>query len=531
MASSRGDVLDPVRLNKGHLPRRKVLQVSVLAVAAQGAQGVCAIAQTMSSPTTAPPRDVRLEHVQVLTAQSTHTSRTSSGLPTAANVDVLGFASGRHPRGLLATFEDAHPARQPWNPFRPEPGPWFNDHNSVNSWGELWAFCAPTWVPSLRMQVLAWGSGHTACNVPAPVAYDLNTHSVRWLTVPPPSDGFSSVKGKPGQATVENLRTTYPAAQLDPVWKDWQGGFTEWAVGFSRPGAVYPEGTHTRAMGVWVPGEVYGNVHGALMQCGESTGTCNSSDGQGGSHFFDLDSNRFVRARSRRKLMGYVGAACWSSAINRVVCLGAPTSRVVTAVELFDPAPGAQRWITRQSANGVLVTADGSNLVEHPPSGLLMMFTAVDSQGRPSSAHANTMQVSAVAARACLTDGAVWSPLSVHGSGWPQHRFGSADNSCLGIGFTFVPDLNAFYALNGQNGSRVLWKLQPPAGASTVSAHLNGAWTLVTKALASGLRCHGQGGADHQPFIYSGLGFDRVSNRLILVSNDVRDQPMAIEPI
>lgn len=462
--------------------------------------------------------------------------------PPPPNVALLGYPDGQHPGGLAATFHDARPAAQAWGLAALQALgdlPWFRDGpNNTNSWEELQDYCAPIYVASLRLMVHAFSSGHAAPSVTAPIAYDLNSLSVRWLSTPPPSDALSAVKAAPDgqQATVANCRAVYPAEQFDPDWFDWQGGYTAWPGGFSAPGEVYPEGTHTRSFGVWVPGPAFGNVNGALVQCSEPTGTCNTSEGRGGAHFFDLDTSRFVRAQNRRlRTGGNSGGACWSQTIQRVVCIGTNSSTQSHAViETLDPGTRAWSSVTRHA--GVATLADGCCLVEHPPSGLILMFTGVDRRDAITLAPTQ-FRIAALPAELCLPGQSAadlsvpWTRLSVNGKSWPTHTFEGVSGITRGIGFTYVPNRNAYYAVNGVNGALTIWKLRPPVGATTRAQHLSGTWVLATEAVSPGIPVRGSNGGNNHAFIYTGLAYDATLDSLVLLSGNIHDRPIAIKPL
>jgi hypothetical protein len=460
--------------------------------------------------------------------------------PSLGGAAQIGYASGAHPQGAPATMHDIRPAVQTWNPEAPGEGPWSRNGSGATTWPSITDYCAPVFVPSVRAYLQVFQAGHAAINVPSPHGFRLPTLDWAWLDYPPPTDGFDAAKDlnpPSGLVTALALSNAYAPALVDSAWGEWQGGHASFGA-FARAGRIYTEGTHTYGFTTWVPGAAAGNTNGILVCPTSGGGALNGSTLPGGGHHFDLDTMRFVRNAGRRlDNTGTAGGACWAAGINRVVVIARDAgSDGHNLVDLFDPAPGARTWVRRTLPSGTRVTSESPAPRYHPPSGLVLVFVPVLSSGAISGGDvANSVRhdIWAAPEAGLLAGTASFTNLTVSATSWPLGRFAGLTATCSGKGwsdFVTAGGRNAFYSVNGVNGSTTLWRLKPPAGAVTQADHLTGTWTVTTETVSAPIVMHDKTGAADQQYLYQGPGWDSVSDCLIVMSSYPQDRPTAVRP-
>lgn len=412
-----------------------------------------------------------------------------SWLPAAGAVSQISYASSAHPQSLPATLQSIDPAKQSFNPTgNSNRGPWSGHEGSPAGyyyWESYQAYCGAVLCNTPGGWVYAqFGAGHSAINVPSVSAFRRSTRAWSWLCVPPPSDGLSRLVGQSSPFTGADVAAQYPAEQFDTTWGEWQGGWAGWPAGYAQPGKIFPEPSHSRNGLVWAPGEHVGNTNGAIVLLTAPWGR-HAAGVIKSSHYFDLDANAFVRTANQREGNGSrAGAGCWvGGSVNRVIAWTGANQGSVAYFDVWHP--GTKLWSRPQPALSHPADGDSCGMGFHAPSGLLLMFRAADSAGGlfPGVSGKTTLQISAVDA-ASIVAGTATTPvtLTVNAASWPIKAAGNLET----VNFEFCPVDGCFYATNGIQGSTTLWKLSPPAGATTQAAHLSGTWTITTVAITSG---------------------------------------------
>lgn len=462
-------------------------------------------------------------------------SSVSWAAPAAGSMAQIGFASGAHPLGLPATISNIDPATQPWGTGTPWAGsgsrgnkPW----TSSNDFGGI------AWAQSTR-QAVSNGGGHVAYCATAPQAWDAATLSCKWLAVPIPSDGFSQVGAI---TTPAGLAAVYPAAQLDSDWGEWTGDYTGIAADLRQPGKIFPEVAHNYYGMFWVPGSAHGNSNGAIVYCAGITGNGESS-GIPSGHYFDLDSASYARTANRRAgatgLSAAAGGTIYHPGVGKGFAITSGPSAAVSAYDVYDPATRA--WTRRNSTNAVSAGIESGGLgafySASVPDGLLLNFLPVNGSGIFAFSNAVAQRIDAMSATAAAAGGGTWSQLTVSAASWPRMNVVSDSliapgETTAAIGWCFHPGKGAFYAVNGRNGSTTLWKLSPPAGATTIAALLAGTWTITTETISGpGLLSRtSTGGANDARRVYNRLAYDAVNSCLIFFPECLTDRPTAITP-
>jgi hypothetical protein len=451
--------------------------------------------------------------------------------PSPGATARIGFATASHPLGEPANLASIDPANQTWGAGSPWAGsgtrggkPW----HTHNDYGGI------AWAQSTRQAVYN-GGGHVAYCATAPQAWDVASLSCKWLAIPVPSDGFSLV----GAITnPTELATVYPAAQLDD-WGAWKGDYSGIPVGLRQPGKVFPEVSHSYYGLFWVPGSAHGNTKGAIVA---AHGTSGNGEGSGfnNGHYFDLDTGTYHRTANRRVgVSAASGGTIYHPGVGKGFAVTSTASADVAGYDVYDPA--TRTWVRRTSANTTVAFIESGGLgvfvSASVPEGLLLNFSPVNSAGAPTYNSSVRYRVDAMSAAAAAAGGGTWTALTVNAASWPTLAASTAADispvdTTAAIGWCFHPGKGALYAVNGRHGSTTLWKLSPPAGATTVAALLSGTWTLTTETLTGpGLesrRTNGSGVGARA--VYNHLVYDSEAGCLIFFPECLTDRPTAITP-
>lgn len=460
---------------------------------------------------------------RVLAAGKTYTP---SWAPSAGEIKTISYAAGTHPLGSLAgaVLSEIDPVHQSWNPAAPGVGPYGGTSgnyffSSINSYGGA---CFNT----DSRQIVCYGAGHVAFNVPAPFAFDLNDLRWKWLDAPLPIDGLDLLRaagvGIPAnQATVQIY---YPSTQYDYNWGDWNGDWPGWPAGYERPGKIQPNPGHSRARLQHIPASAFGNTKGALFWNASGTGVLTGVNAYS-SHLFDYDAASWARANQQipTSAPGSSGGSIYDAVSKKVILAGNIGGS--NSVWVFDTA--AKTWATRTGTNALTTGVDHGGNVNHLASGLCIAPCSRNSGGTASAgADGITYQFWACSIAAIAGAGSFgWSQLTVAlgaGATWPLNASGNNDF----IGWSYCPADGCLYTVNGVNGSSNYWRLKPPAGAVSQSDYLSGTWTLDKLTFSSGsLSSPGT-----KSFVFNRLSWDSKSRSFIWFPDSINGPVQAFRP-
>jgi hypothetical protein len=484
-------------------------------------------------------------------AQSTNRAVTATPLarPAPGTAAPIGFPAKRHPQGLPATLTELDPVNfKAWNPG-PGSGPWAGSGTrGGKGWHTANDYGGVTWVQSQRLAVHAAAGGHVAFCPGAPYAYDVAAQAARWLAQPIPHDGLSRCPG--AITTPEAIAALYPPEQFNTAWGEWLGGFEGIAPALRQPGRVAPLNAHTYMVDFWVPGQAAGNRDGVVVHASGCTGNLENT-GVAASHLFDLDTGRWRRAANHRsdRFGGSAGAAIYHPGVQRGLYVTATSSKPRDTVDVYEPA--RERFVSVSTRNPTVALVDGCGLGAFLPNaemtatarssafaeGLLLNFVPVNAAGVPTYDRAVAQRIDAVSARALIDGTGAWSTLKVEATSWPMLAADvcgdiSSGPTTAAIGWCFCPPLACFFAVNGQQRSTTLWKLEPPPGARNIAELLGGRWLLSTETL-TGPGLLARRTASTVPgtrFVYNRLVWDDVARCLIWFPENFNDGPTALTP-
>ncbi len=467
------------------------------------------------------------------------------GVPTAAPswerpapgaAAQIGYTTGAHPQGKPAVFNSLDPVNFPsWNPG-PASGPWggtglrgSKNWNSANDYGGV--FWADT-----TQQAVTDGGGHVAFCPSAPQAFNSSDLSYSWLATPLPSDGLSLC---PADMTAGQIDAAYPGGQVDTSWGEWLGSYTGNASQYQQPGKIFPFSGHAYYGRFWVPGSAHGNTNGAIIICSAGTGN-GQSTGINACHHFDLDTGTYQRAANKRVDANSTaaGGTIYHPGVGKGFAFTSGSTAFKGAFDVYDPA--TRTWSRVTTTNQVVAVADACGLgawfSSAEPQGLLFNFVPENSSGNAAYNLATSVQVWAMSAAAATANGGTWTRLAVSATSWPQILAGDGGDitgpTCAAIGWCFVPALNSFFAVNGQHGSNTLWRLSPPAGATTLAQLLAGTWTVTTQTWTGAAleSRRGAGIGTGARFVYNRLVFNSAKNCLQYIPQGLTDRVTAITP-
>lgn len=453
--------------------------------------------------------------------------------PAAGAAASIGYASGGHPGGLLATLTDASPEFQSWNPLTHDgyAGPWAGLSPSARYlWTLAGVYGGGAWCETQRKFAIV-GSGHVSPCVPVPVAFDVGTLAWSWLAVPVPSDGFSKINHPAEGAAAATVAGQYPADQFNTARSQWQGGYSGWTAGYGRPGEVFPETGHAFSGGpIWLPGPSVGNTNGKILYIARPTGNTGGSD-MANNSLFNLDTDLWAATATDRIGIGNTaGGACFHAGINKVFAMthdaGSPSRNLLDVY-----APGSETWTSTTCTAAIPLHIESGGLKPFysasVPAGLLLNFCPEDSGGNATYVSAIRHRIYAVDAMVAAAGSHTWTQLSVSAPSWPLRGL---DSTIQTINWCFCSRNSKFYAVDGKDGSTTLWVLAPPAGATTVAALLAGTWTITTETFSVGLVSKNLSGAAHTAHVYNRLVYDDASRCLLFFPEWGGSRPQAIHP-
>jgi hypothetical protein len=378
-----------------------------------------------------------------------------------AGIDIVdALEDGTITNISLNTRADVNPrSNTDLNPNAPSQAPW---EISVG-WGAsaLSAFCGAVFAKDMGAagKLMCWGApGHsTNLEFAAWVAFDVATDSWEIIGSPPPTE----------VVTTYTAGVTPPTSRFDHTWGEWNGGSTDWAEAFRRPGYNPPMGSHTRNSFVYIPAADAGNSAGKIVVAWQPTGNV-SGTGIAGSFIYDCDTGLFSRTANVRP--GH-GSDCTGVAFHaeQNVVVGHNRVSTTTTSELDYLDLSSDTWVRRNASAAVAVRIDSTNFVCGD------LFVMVSNTTQPPVFMA--APVSTVKAGGSWA----WATLTVSAASWPTNGSGNT----LTTQWSRCPVNGAWYAVNRQAGSLTLWKLVKPTGVadSDTSGLLAGTWTVTTETL------------------------------------------------
>lgn len=447
--------------------------------------------------------------------------------PAPGHIATISYNKGNHPNGVRggAVMSEIDPRYQTWNPSAPAQGPYGGLERSYY-FNSIHAYCGATFNAQTR-QIVGYGAGHSAINVPAVWAFDLNDLTWKWLDTPLPTDSLSLPRFKGFNAPISQagIERFYPPEQYDFVWGDWNGDWPGWPAGFGQPGKIFPEPGHSRSAICYIPGSAYGNTAGAMLKLASSSGS-NAGTHATGTHLFNFDSRKWVRTANRPTAMG--GSTVFDSAIGKTYSVDhGSASGPVKAIKVFDVA--SRTWEqNRTTSRGPYMdfSAGGGGINIHMPSRLILISCPQDNAGNATKPV--KFGIYAAAIDSMLANRYSWSQLSVSGTSWPV----GSDGFMWTPEWVYCPVNACFYTVNGVNGSRSLWKLSPPVGATTQAEYLASTWTVTAETMEGGsLYSRNQGGAIGDSYVYKRLSWDAQSRSFLWYSDWYEGPVQALRPI
>lgn len=447
--------------------------------------------------------------------------------PNSGHVANISYAKGAHPNGRFggAVMSEIDPRHQTWNPLSPAQGPYGGLEGSYY-FNSIHAYCGAVFNPTTR-QIVGYGAGHSAINIGAVWAFDLQDLAWKWLDSPLPTDGLSlpRVHGSNVPIPRNVMERYYPPEQYDFEWGDWNGGWSGWPAGYGQPGKRFPEPGHSRSALCFIPGHAYGNQSGAMLKLAASTGS-NGGTYATGTHLFDFDSRQWIRTKNRPTATG--GSTVFDSMTSKTYSVGQDgASGYVNAIKVFDVK--SQSWEPNKTTHGgpyMNFSAGGGGLNIHPPSRLALISCPQDALGNPL--HPIKFGIFATAIDAMLANHFSWIALSVAADSWPV----GSDGFMWTPEWALCPINNCFYTINGVNDSHTLWKLSPPVYARTQAEHLGGVWTLKAETLSGvPLYSRDQAGQIGDSYVYKKLSWDTKSRSFLWFSNWYEGPVQAIRPL
>jgi hypothetical protein len=449
--------------------------------------------------------------------------------PHEGHTVSISYPAMQHPRGPGATLAEISPQFQAWNPFAPTLGPYACQGYR---WNSIYGYCGAAWNEDTR-QLICYNSGHVGANASAPFCFDLNDLRWKWLDVPLPHDSLSRLSAA-GIAYVENIpgdaqavvATFYPPEQYNYHWGDFNGSWSGWPTGYRQPGKIQPLPSHTYGNRVCIPAAVMGNNKGGFLTYGRYEGCLNSSNANG-SHLFNLDTQTWVRGANHwpgGASNGH-GARC-DKLTGKVIAFGGfqGSFRFV----IFDPA--TRLWTTKkQNGAAASTNTDQPGVNIHDAARLFIVPRQIQVSGQNASwqRHGTWYKFFAVDVDAVLgTETATFVQLHVkEQGGWPLNDFGNNE----WIGWSYCPEDECLYAINGVEGSNKYWRLAPPRKAVSQQDYLSGTWTLTEHLFLSGsLKSPGE--YTKRSMMYNRLNWDKLSGSFVWFPDSIDGPVQAFRP-
>lgn len=460
--------------------------------------------------------------------------------PAPGVAAVISHPYQAHPTtGKKATLAEISPLNMPWYAAAAAQRPHRLWNMDEFGFGGINGYCGIAWDSHSR-RILSYGSGHSGPNVTATVACDLADMSWSWLDVPLPTDGLALAAENAGSANFNAaaIANGYTQGEVSTDgWQEWTGSSAAWGA-LAQPGKIWPTTAHTYSHQVFVPPASLGNANGGMLYLGAGAGRFESTPNKF-SHVFDLDTYGWRRTSNKRLSGTYTGSggSVYYPGLDRVICMssGGGTNNKggwVYDVDIYNPITDA--WYMTSCGSTPQLVAHNGGLIAHTQTGLLILVTAFNDNGVPDAVGTKFRLFAATAADV-VAGAHTWVRLTVpEPATWPLQ----ADGSLEGVSFSSPDAQGRCFATNGKQGANTLWKLTPPAGATTPAAAKAGTWTVDTVTF---------GGAPIQaldPYgnpltnasyrgagmysIFNRLFFDDLSQCLILVGDGIRDPILAI---
>lgn len=433
--------------------------------------------------------------------------------PSAGRIVTISYAAGFHPNGANggAVLEEINPRYQTWNPAAPRAGPYGGTSGNYY-FSSINAYCGAAFNTNTR-QIVCYGAGHSAFNVPAPFAFDLNDLTWKWLDAPLPIDGLDQIRanGKSVPPSQADIELYYPPSQFDYAWCEWKGDYSGWGA-YGRAGKIQPNPGHSRARLIHIPATSAGNLKGSLVWNATGTGILGGVNGKC-SHLFDFGAASWSRMANQYTYSGGVGIA-HDPVSNKLVLVGESTA--TTRLGVYDVA--MKTWSVRNSTNSITTNVDGGGNILHESSGLYLIPFAKNSGG--SVAYYDGVTFGAYACPVADIVGAgsfTWTTLTVTGASWPLN--GSGNNNF--IGWAYCPVDGCLYTINGVNGSNKYWKMTPPVGDK-----LSGTWLVTVHTFVSGTLVS----LKQTSMVFNKLKWDARSCAFIWFGQDVSNPVQAFRP-
>ena len=438
-----------------------------------------------------------------------------SWAPRSGELKTISYIAGAHPAGAHggAVLSEISPSYQSWNPLAPAAGPYGGVSgnyffSSIQSYGGA-AFNTET------RQIIGYGGGHSAFNVPAPFAFDLRDLTWKWLDTPLPIDGLDLIRANrvPVPPTQANLEIYYPPEQYNYNWNEWNGNWSGWPSGFGRAGKIQPNTGHSRARLIHIPGTGYGNLNGALFWNGAGGGILGGINGMC-SHLFNHDTRTWERSENQYLRHSSGSGSIYDPVSNKVIVVG--EAGATTRLGVFDVA--RRTWTERNARNSIVANTDNGSVVLHESVGLCIVPFAKNSLGAVAYYDGITFGAYACPVADIVGMGAFsWTALIVTGTSWPLNNSGNNNF----IGWSYCPADGCLYTVNGVNGSRKYWKMTPPK-----SDFLGGAWTVTEHTFTSGtLASPGQ-----TSMVFNKLKWDAISRAFIWFGQSISSPVQAFRP-
>lgn len=438
--------------------------------------------------------------------------------PAAGEIKTISYAAGAHPNGSHggAVLEEISPSYQSWNPAAPAAGPY---GGTSGNWffSSILDYCGAAFNESTR-QVVCYGAGHSAFNVPAPFAFDLHDLTWKWLDTPLPIDGLDQIRANskgvpPSQADIELY---YPASQYNYSWGDWSGDYSGWPSGFGRPGKIQPNPGHSRAKLIVIPAASAGNGLGSLLWTAQGTGVLGGVNAVS-SHLFSFDAPGWSRCSNQISSLLSSGSGLGivhDPVSNKVFIAG--ESNASSRVGVLDVA--TKTWSLKNATNTCISNVDGGGAVRHESLGLFLLPYAKDAGGAVAYNNGVTFGMYACPLADMAGSGSfAWTNLTVTGAAWPLNGVGNNNY----IGWKLCPADGCLYTVNGVNGSNKYWKMTPPAGDP-----LTGTWTVTEHTFSTGTLT--SPGVTSK--VYNRLQWDKRSRSFIWIADSINAGVQAFRP-
>ncbi len=446
--------------------------------------------------------------------------------PAPGQIANISYKKGEHPDGARggAVMSEIDPRYQTWNPSAPAQGPYGGTEGSYQ-FNSIHAYCGATFNSDTR-QIVGYGAGHSAINVGAVWAFDLNDLAWKWIDTPLPTDGLSLPRfaGFSAPISKTGIERFYPSDQYDFTWGDWNGSWAGWPTGFEQPGKIFPEPGHSRSAICFILGSVFGNQKGAMLKLSASTGS-NGGTFATGTHLFNFDTRQWKRTANRPSATG--GSTVFDSVSGRTFSVGQDSSSgFVNSIKVFNV--GTNSWEPDSITSGgpyMNFSAGGGGINIHDPSRLVLISCPQDNAGK--ALNPTRFGIYATDIGGVLAGRFSWYQLSVSASSWPV----GSDGLIWSPEWVICPANGCFYTVSGVDGSKLLWKLAPPSNAKTQAEHLVGTWTVSAEVMGGvPLYSRNQAGGVGDSFVYKRLCWDQKSRCFIWFSNWYEGPVQAIRP-